>query len=189
MDNPDLDRQQIDRQGQEKTIGLHHRACSQRSERLHNRSSGLPKRQEPVIVAIASNLKKMNRSTHLVAKLGFQDVSMLWLCRPPLRESSDSKWFSSGNVDQHVPGLGPLPQLVVSSSEGPHLLPGKFCRYEVFSCCFWVARGKKFFFKYLFAPAWTTLPVVSKGRDVPGIFQGQSDLMTSAGPEPAASFL
>ena len=59
MDNPDLDRQQIDLQGQEKTIGLHHRACSQRSERLHNRSSGLPKRQEPVIVAIASNLKKM----------------------------------------------------------------------------------------------------------------------------------
>ena len=146
MDNPDLDQQQIDRQGQEKTIGLHHRACSQRSERLHNRSSGLPKRQEPVIVAIASNLKKMNRSTHLVAKLGFQDVSMLWLCRPPLRESSDSKWFSSGNVDQHVPGLRPLPQLVVSSSEGPHLLPGKFCRYEVFFLVLLGGKGEIVFF-------------------------------------------
>merc|ERR1712001_395748 len=44
----------------------------------------------------------------------------------------------------------------------------------------WLSAPVKDHISSLFAPAWTTLPVVSKGRDVPGIFQGQSDLMTNA---------
>ena len=46
-----------------------------------------------------------------------------------------------------------------------------------------------FLLNHLIAPAWTTLPLVSKGLVVPGMFQVQSDLITKAGPEPAASFL
>ena len=50
-------------------------------------------------------------------------------CDSPLSESSNSKRLASGNVDQLVAGLGPLPQLLVRPCERPQLLPGgKLCK-------------------------------------------------------------
>ena len=45
-------------------------------------------------------------------------------CDSPLSESSNSKRFASGNVDQLVARLRPLPQLLVRPCERPQLLPG-----------------------------------------------------------------
>ena len=98
-------------------------------------------------------------------------------CHPPLSEAPNSKRLASGHVDQLVARLGPLPQLVCRPCERPHLLPvkGNFSQ----------GKGSDGGTDPA-APAWTTLPVrPSENQKKPQ----KSDLITYAGPEPAASGL